>query len=241
MEQPVAAIARSTVSAGVADRLITAIAVGMYSPGERLPPEREIAQMFSVSRVTVREALRQVTELGLVTARRGRDGGTFVTKVSWEEIAPETARRTLEIELPRLHDLYDYRCMVEGMIARAAAERRTADDIVELTKALEEFRNATEMAGARQLDRRLHGLVSRAAHNRYLSSLSAQLTAEATLGFGAEPYTEQFFTQALGEHDELIRHVVHGDANAANRSAQTHFRMTVELMKAGLTRASGRS
>ena len=48
---------------------------------------------------------------------------------SWEEVAPEVARRTLEIEIPRLLDLYDYRCMVEGMIARAAAERRTVDDI----------------------------------------------------------------------------------------------------------------
>ena len=49
--------------------------------------------------------------------------------VSWEEVAPEVARRTLEVELPRMLELFDYRCLVEGMIARAAAERRTASDV----------------------------------------------------------------------------------------------------------------
>ncbi|WP_411283333.1 hypothetical protein [Lapillicoccus sp.] len=65
-------------------------------------------------------------------------------------MAPETARRTLEVELPRLRDLPDYRCKVVGMIARAAAKRRTAEDVSELQSALEEFHNATQMAEARR-------------------------------------------------------------------------------------------
>jgi GntR family transcriptional regulator, transcriptional repressor for pyruvate dehydrogenase complex len=66
--------------------------VGTYSPGERLPPERELAERLSVSRVTIRQALQQVGELGLVEARRGRGGGTFVTALSWRDVAPEQAR-----------------------------------------------------------------------------------------------------------------------------------------------------
>src|SRR5215213_6518866 len=75
-------VARATMAGAVAERLITAIAVGTYSPGERLPPERELAERLSVSRVTIRQALQQVGELGLVEARRGRGGGTFVTALS---------------------------------------------------------------------------------------------------------------------------------------------------------------
>ena len=123
-----------TKATSLTDRLITAIAVGDYSPGERLPPERDLAASLGVSRATLRQALQHVTELGLIETRRGRAGGAFVASASWEDVAPEVARRTLEIEIPRLLDLYDYRCMVEGMIARAAAERRTVDDITGLEK-----------------------------------------------------------------------------------------------------------
>lgn len=227
-------------STALADRLVTAIAVGAYSPGERLPPERELAVSLGVSRDTVRQALRHVGVLGLVETRRGRDGGTFVASIAWEEVAPDVARRTLEVELPRLADLFDYRCMVEGMIARAAAERRSARDAEELRGALEEFRRAGSMVAARALDRRLHALVCAAARNSHLAELSAHLTAAVTLGFGAEPYEEEFLAQALSQHEEIVGHVVRGEADAAGRAAQAHFALTLETMRAGLRKASRR-
>lgn len=228
-----------TKATSLTDRLITAIAVGEYSPGERLPPERDLAASLGVSRATVRQALQHVTELGLIETRRGRSGGAFVALASWEDVAPEVARRTLETEIPRLLDLYDYRCMVEGMIARAAAERRTPEDVTGLQRALDEFRAATSMAQARSADRRLHGLVTAAARNPHLTSLSSHLTAAATLGFGVEPYTQEFYDEALSQHVELVGHVVRGEAEEANRSAQAHFRLTLETMRAGLQRARG--
>lgn len=231
----------TTKTTSFADRLVTAIAVGEYSPGERLPPERELAVTLGVSRVTVRHGLQQVTELGLIETRRGRGGGSFVATTSWEEVAPEVARRTLEVEIPRLDDLFDYRCMVEGMIARAAAERRTNEDAVALQAALEDFRGVDSMIEARAADHRLHGLVTAAARNPHLRTLSAHLTAAATLGFGAEPYTQEFYVEALEQHTELVGHVVRGEAEEANRCAQAHFTLTLETMKASLRRVSGRA
>ncbi len=231
-------VTRATMVDSVAERLVTAIAVGTYSPGERLPAERELASRLSVSRVTLRQALQRVAELGLVESRRGRGGGTFVTAVAWHEVAPEEARRTLEVELPRLRELFDYRCLVEGMIARAAAQRRTADDVEHLQTALEEFRRTgTDMALARALDRRLHGLVGAAAKNGHLVALSAHLTTAATLGFGAEPYEPDFFVRALHEHEELISAVVVGDAERAHDVASAHFALTYVTMEHSLQRA----
>lgn len=223
----------------LADRLVTAIAVGAYSPGERLPPERELAERLGVSRVTLRQALGQVADLGLIDVRRGRGGGSFVSTLSWEDVAPETARRTLEVELPRLLDLFDYRCMVEAMIARAAAERRTDDDVARLRDALAGFARADSMIEARTWDRKLHALVCAAADNPHLTSLSAQLTAAVTLGFGSEPYEAEFFDQAAHQHEELVDLVARGDADAAGRCAQAHFALTLETMRASLRRASG--
>ena len=229
--------ARTTITSSLADRLVTAIAIGAYSPGERLPPERELAERLGVSRVTIRQALQQVADLGLIEVRRGRGGGSFVAAVSWEEVAPEAARRTLEVELPRLHDLFDYRCMVEGMIARTAAARRTADDVARLEESLDDFRAVTSMIEARTIDRRLHGQVCAAARNPHLVGLSAHLTAAATLGFGAEPYEPDFLAEALAQHEELVGHVVRGEVEAAGRSAEAHFSLTLETMRASLRRA----
>jgi GntR family transcriptional regulator, transcriptional repressor for pyruvate dehydrogenase complex len=228
---------RPTVTASLADKLVTAIAVGTYSPGERLPPERELAASLQVSRATLRQALQQVAGLGLLEARRGRGGGNFVATVSWEEVAPEVARRTLEVELPRLEQLFDFRCLVEGTIARAAAARRTDQDVRHLRAALAEFAAVDDMVRARAIDRRLHGLVTAAACNPHLTSLGANLTAAATLGFGAEPYAPEFLAQARAEHEELIHHIAGGDADAAGRCAERHFALTLESMRASLRKA----
>ena len=238
LDPTLAGLTRATMAADVASRLVTAIAVGAYSPGERLPPERELAGLLAVSRVTVRQALSRVAELGLIESRRGRGGGTFVTAVSWRSVAPLEARRTLELELPRLRELFDYRCMVEGTIARAAAQRRTPEQVDALQAVLADFRlTGQDMARARAVDRRLHGLVGAAAHNRYLVSLSAHLTTAATLGFGAEPYEQDFFVQARHEHEELVGAVVAGQAEAAQQIAEAHFALTYVTMERSLERS----
>ena len=73
----------------VADRLVTAIALGEYITGQRLPSERELAALLAVNRASVREALHRLAEAGYVEIRRGRHGGAFVQAV----VGPRVARR----------------------------------------------------------------------------------------------------------------------------------------------------
>src|SRR3954471_12674143 len=61
-------------------RLAQAIRLGLVPVGERLPPERELAERLQVSRVTLREAIAALREAGLLASRRGRSGGTFVVR-----------------------------------------------------------------------------------------------------------------------------------------------------------------
>ena len=78
----------------VADRLVTAIALGEFVPGQRLPSERELASTLEVSRTTVREAIQRLAALGYVEVRRGRTGGAFVLEATGPA-ATEMIRRTL--------------------------------------------------------------------------------------------------------------------------------------------------
>jgi DNA-binding GntR family transcriptional regulator len=71
----------------VAEQLRREIALGIIQPGSRLPSERDLAQLFGVSRITVQQAVNLLESEGLVWARRGRGGGTFVTDASLSSTA----------------------------------------------------------------------------------------------------------------------------------------------------------
>ena len=221
----------------LADRLTTAIAVGAYSPGDRLPSERDLAELTGVSRVTVREAIRLVAELGLLASVRGREGGTFVTEADWTAIAPDVARRTLETELPALREFCEYRCLVEATIARTAAERCTPADADRLRDRLAQFDAAADSSSARSADDRLHREIAAVARNQRLAVLSVELSREATLGLGSEPYPDEFLSTARHEHHQLVDAVIARDTARAFDVARQHYGLTLTILEAGLSKA----
>ena len=112
------------VADDVVDRLITAVALGVYVPAQQLPTEREIAAMLGVSRTSVREALKRLTETGYLEVRRGRNGGYFVL-ADWGPSSAEHVRRLLVPHWDEFEKLFDARTLIEPLIARTAAERCT--------------------------------------------------------------------------------------------------------------------
>ena len=122
----------------VADRLVTAIALGEFVPGQRLPSERELAATLGVSRTTVREAIQRLAALGYVEVRRGRTGGAYVLQGMGPE-ANEMIRRTLLPEWSTLERVLDFRQLIEPLIARTAAERVADDDVGPIRAALEGY------------------------------------------------------------------------------------------------------
>jgi DNA-binding transcriptional regulator YhcF (GntR family) len=90
----------------ITDRLVTAIAIGEYLPGARLPVERELASSLGVGRMTVRAALARLVERGLLETRRGRGGGSYVVD-QWPESSTDAVRRTPTMRLDELRDRCD--------------------------------------------------------------------------------------------------------------------------------------
>src|SRR4051812_49651968 len=105
-------------------RLMQTIRLGVVAPGGTLPPERELALRFSVSRDTVREAIRELSDTGYLSSRRGRYGGTFVSDPLPDPlIAPVTPPTAAELD-----DLLGLREILEVGAARAAAARTLDGD-----------------------------------------------------------------------------------------------------------------
>ena len=100
-------------------RLLQTIRLGIVAPGEALPPERDLAARFSVSRDTVREAIRELADAGYLVSQRGRYGGTFVS----DPVPIPPLRPPRPSAPPRLEDVLGLREILELGAARAAAGR----------------------------------------------------------------------------------------------------------------------
>jgi DNA-binding FadR family transcriptional regulator len=225
----------------VADRLVTAIALGEFVPGQRLPSERELAATLGVSRTTVREAIQRLAALGYVDVKRGRTGGAYVMDGMGPE-AYEMIRRTLLPEWSNLEGLLDLRQLVEPLIARTAAERIAPEHEPEIREALAGYLGAgDDREASRAADQAVHAAIAKATGNPYLATLSAQIRRQISLGFGAEPYSREIRARAVKDHMALAEAVIEGRAPAAAKIATRHFRLTETVLRELMSRISERA
>jgi DNA-binding FadR family transcriptional regulator len=215
----------------LADRLVTAIALGEFVPGQKLPPERELATMLNVGRGVVREALQRLAASGYVSIRRGRSGGTFI-ETQWSADTKAIVRRVLVPERQRLNQLLDLRSLVESMVARTAAERRDDSDIEHIQRAVDAYAAAgNDRQSSGLADRDLHLAINRATHNPMLEGLTYRIRGEVSLGFGMEPYSPLLRERALHQHPLLAAAVIAGDADLAADLAAEHFHLSEDILK----------
>lgn len=146
-----------TAADGIAAELRRQIKDGSHAPGDRLPPERALAESFSASRGTIREALRSLEERGMVARRVG--SGTFVT------YEPESATDDVaEITSPL--ELIEVRSAVEQQMVRLAVRNATARDLASLRDALENMEGQAISAGRFSVwDEQFHLRLAEATHN----------------------------------------------------------------------------
>jgi DNA-binding FadR family transcriptional regulator len=220
----------------IADRLVTAIALGEFVPGQRLPPERDLAQQLAVSRTSVREALHRLAGAGYVEIQRGRNGGAYVRQ-SWGPGSAATVRRTLSPNWADFEALFDLRTLIEGLIARTAAQRHTHSDEAPIRDALAAYVAAADREASRAADQALHSAIAGATGNPYLARMSHQIRSQVSLGFQAEPYSDELRALALDQHARLADAVLERRAADAERIAADHFGLTERALREVLKRA----
>jgi len=139
-------IVRATLGQGVVEQLSRLVEDGTFRPGEKLPPEREMARLFGVARGPVREALRALALAGLITIVPGK--GTFAAE---RKLAPhpDEIRAFLGREIESVRCVYEARRVIESAMVELAAERISAKGVAALEHYMEEMR---EIAANRNPD-----------------------------------------------------------------------------------------
>ena len=186
------------------ERLGSAIKMGLYEPGDRLPSEREIADLMGISRATVREAIRVLATQGIVVVTRGRTGGTFVAK----DFTPSKAKKIqhkLNENGVTLTEFLDYRLVVETSVVELAVSRAQEIHKAELQKLVDAMHNAeNSFSDYRKLDIKFHLLIATATQNHRLAATMADIHAELSDLLSSVPYSKTAYIHSTQQHQEIV-------------------------------------
>lgn len=207
-----------SAAAQVADQIVRAIREERLRPDDRLPPERQLAQRFGVSRPTVREALAALELAGMVESHHGR-GTVVVASVARVETWG------LEVVPPQV---FEARLAVEPQLAALAADKRYPEDIANLTEKVEALEAEFAATAKYDSDLDVHHAIARAARNPIL-----QQTLEQALAHTRSPLWVDLRRRALTalqareghvhEAREVLTYIEHGDAEKAAEVWRRHL------------------
>ncbi|MGX1743737.1 FadR/GntR family transcriptional regulator [Bosea sp. NPDC055353] len=173
--------------------------------GARLPPEADFAEMFGLSRASIREALARLRAEGIVRSRKG--SGTFAMRSG----APEMVRLSAISSLRELAQWHEVRLALESEVAALAADRRTEDDLARLQAAQEALLASLLTGRGEREDVAFHAALAVCAHNPKLSDALGRLTSHI---FSWGNLSAQRSVLTMAERRELIA-VEHGAIVAA--------------------------
>jgi GntR family transcriptional regulator, transcriptional repressor for pyruvate dehydrogenase complex len=205
----------------IVDQIQAQVQTGRLSPGDRLPPERELAEQFGVSRTAVREAIKSLAEKGLVTVEVGR--GTFVRAMTSEHVV-ESMALLLGDERGNLAALQVARELLEIPIARLAATNRTSANIERLSELLR-FMEGAQADPQRFIDADtdFHIELARATGNPVLEVLSQTTVALMRTQRILLTEFEQELPAAVLSHRAILKAVTSRNARAAGEAMRSHL------------------
>ncbi len=219
---------RRSLSYSVYSRMVERIVNGDYRVGDRLPPEEELALSFSVSRVTIRQALLKLRECRLVVSLQG--SGNYVGGLPLGDIGAFGD----VLDQASSGDLFDFRVGLETQAAAMAAERRTDSHLESMQTALAAHQTQGEpthdwLIRYRQADLEFHEAVSDASGNpmvnRLLRSINPLFTM-AWLSWKSDVDGEFLLIagQVMNEHSMIMRAIAAHDSDMARVAMQFHMK-----------------
>ena len=218
-----APVAVARASSAIAEQIRGALVSGRLKAGDRLSPERELAEQFGVSRVTVRDALRSLEAMGLIEVKVGARGGAFVTAPNGSKVA-QTMSDMMLMAATTPEDIVEARLIVELGTVSLACARATDDDLAALRE-LSDRAEAALVAGTytRDLSWDFHALLARAAHNGAVDGLTQSFRSSLSMHPMRVREGNRAYERTVAEHQAILDALERRDGAAARREMAEHL------------------
>jgi DNA-binding FadR family transcriptional regulator len=216
-------IARVAISDEVISRFKDLIARRVFVPGEKLPPERDLASALAVSRPTLRQALRALQIMGVIRSRQG--SGSYLA-----ESAADILREPLEFALAMKGiaetDLFETRCTLEVELASLAAKRRKEEDVTEMRDTLARMHASVGDPDAWCVHEiHFHNCIVRSARNAVMSTVMEMLSFMLLESRRETVRMLKDYQCSYNAHYKVFIEIEKQDPEAAARAMVDHFRM----------------
>jgi DNA-binding FadR family transcriptional regulator len=208
----------------IADQIRKELSDRRLRAGDRLPPERALAEQFGVSRNTLREALRSLENAGLLRLQKGATGGAFVRESTGDAIITGL-RDMFHLGAIQPEHLTEARVMIESSAVRAACERATAEDVealnANITLAAKGARENIDFYAQAAIHLDFHRILARATKNPVMV-----IVMEALID------VMQHFIRAIGQKKNpwvlpsrrrFMKHFEAGDSDSAVKEMEQHL------------------
>ncbi|MDR1573794.1 MAG: FadR family transcriptional regulator [Clostridiales Family XIII bacterium] len=217
-----------TISEEITETILRYIYFGELTNGQKLPPERILADELGVSRSSLRSALRSLESIGYIVSVPGNGNYIHTNMQSGHKGLPDFR---LTHNSRQVLDVINMRIKLETDIARLVAERATEAQIKEVRSALHRMRLEIEEGGLGNIgDARFHHKLATASQNQAYV-ITVQLLAEllfesrtATMIAPGRPW------EAYAEHERILEAVQKHDPDEASKAMQTHLEMALDLL-----------
>jgi GntR family transcriptional repressor for pyruvate dehydrogenase complex len=199
------------------------ITSGQLKPGDRLPPERKLAEKLGVGRTHVREALQKLEFYGILKTLP--QSGTVVAGMGITALEG-LIMDVLQLENSDFASLVETRVLLETHAATLAAKRRTDDDIISIQKALEAYeQKVMKEEQAVEEDLLFHLKIAEASKNSVLKSLMLIITPDIVNSFiKLDVCKDGRFHKALDEHKIILEHITSQQPEKAAEAMRTHLK-----------------
>ena len=218
-----APVAVARASSAIAEQIRTAILSGRLKAGDRLSPERELAEQFGVSRVTVRDALRSLEAMGLIAVKVGARGGAFVTAPTGSKVA-QTMSDMMMMSATTPEDIVEARLIVELGTVTLACARASDEDLAQLRELCERGREALEAGNySRELSWEFHAQLGQSAHNGAVGGLTQSFRSTLSMHPLRVREGSRAHELTVEEHLRIVEALERRDGGAARHAMADHL------------------
>ena len=214
-------VRKTRVYEEIVSKIKILIEEGRLKSGDQLPPERELSEVFKVSRSSLREALRALESEGFLESRQG--DGTYVASKPIEQLVQVLATAILTEKDAQL-ELFEIRRLIEPQLALLAAERATSEDLSRLEKILETQAEEVKRGGtAVDVDKDFHYALAEATKNktiiRVMDNLMHAIEKSRDLSLQVEGRPEK----SLSFHRNVLNALKARDRELAAKAMREHL------------------
>jgi GntR family transcriptional repressor for pyruvate dehydrogenase complex len=221
------------ISEEIVSQIKALIASGELKPGERVPSERDMANLLGVSRPSVREAIMVLEAMGLLESRQG--GGTYVRSLTETSLA-DPLSAMVEKDPKLLQSLVEVRKGIESWSAYLAASRATDAEIEQLRSLYQEMESQASSGGwDYDIDSKFHYAITTSTHNtlqlHVLNTIHGlfEATIHVTL---SEFYKRQGYLEPLlQQHKAIFQSIADRDPEGARQNMMVHLEFVEEKMR----------